>query len=290
MQLACSQPEPLQPDVLKHTATLKMIASLPKNVAEASGLEITSSGLLWTHNDDRFPVLYGCDTLGNVAKVVHLNHSNNGWEDLTQDEDGNLYIGAFGNNKNDRRNLSILKLPQPDKITDRVFNAELIEFTYEDQDEFPPPPTHRNFDADAFVSIGDSLYIFTKNRTEPFTGYTKIYRLPSSPGKYRATLYDSIYLGNGSMMENWVTSADISPDREWLALLSHDRIWLVKTAPGKRFSAGQIFSLNLGAISHKAGLCFASNTLVYIVDELEFGFLGGKLYSLDLTEILHDLD
>ena len=92
------------------------------------------------------------------------------------------------------------------------------------------------------------------------------------------------------MMENWVTSADISPDGKWLALLSHDKIWLVTAFENRRFSAGKILLINLDHLSHKAGLCFSSNTMVYIVDELEFGFLGGKLYSLDLTEIRRTLD
>jgi hypothetical protein len=225
------------------------------------------------------------DTTGNIARVLHLNHVNDGWEDLTLDGNGVLYVGAFGNNKNDRRNLSVLRIPHPEKINDPIYNAELIRFTYSDQRNFPPRESQRNFDCDAFVSFRDSLFIFTKNRTQPFTGYTKVYRLPASAGEYEAVLYDSIFLGNGAMMDHWVTSADVSPDGQWLALLSHDCIWLMTGFGNDRFSSGRIWRINLGTFTHKAGLCFASDKLIYIVDELELGFLGGKLYSLDFAAI-----
>src|SRR5690606_37105404 len=127
--------------------------------------EISASGILWTHNDDRLPVLYGLDTTGRIVKTIHLNHRNNGWEDLAMDNERNLYIGAFGNNKNDRKDLAILKIKQPETNQETVVNAEVIRYEYSDQQHFPPDRSRMNFDADAFVSISDSLYIITKNRT-----------------------------------------------------------------------------------------------------------------------------
>jgi hypothetical protein len=267
---------------------LKLIekSSLPKVLKEASGLETTSPGNLWTHNDDRYPILYCLDTAGNVKKVVHLNHPNNGWEDLALDEKGNLYVGSFGNNNNDRKDLRIYKVPAPERISDAVYSAEVIEFHYQDQHAFPPPESKRNFDADAFISQRDSLYIFTKNRTQPSTGYTKVYRLPTEPGRYEAIPFDSLYLGNGPMHSSWVTSADLSPDGRWLILLSHNSIWLITDFKGKPFSRGKIYHINLNHLSHKTGVAFYSNSEVFIVDELELGFIGGKLYSLDLDTIL----
>lgn len=282
--LAHAQAAP--PQTISIDIDLKVVGSLSKTLKEASGLEVTESGMLWTHNDDRLPVLYGLDSAGNVVKAIHLNHKNKGWEDLTLDQQGNIYIGAFGNNNNERRDLSILKLSNPDEINETIVNAETIDFVYSDQISFPPSEAQRNFDADALLSAGDSLYIFSKNRTEPFTGYTKVYRLPNTPGKYEALLYDSIFVGNGAMMQHWVTSADLSPDGKWLALLSHDRMWLVTDFENKRFSSGKIFEISLEHFSHKTGVCFASDSQLFLVDELELGLIGGKLYGLDLTAVL----
>lgn len=264
---------------------LKEIATLPKHINEASGLEITKGKYLWTHNDGGVPILYCLDTLGNLLKTLQLNHPNSGWEDLTQDSKGNFYIGAFGNNKNNKKSLNIYKIPKPDSITEKVFNAEVIKYSYSDQMTFPPAASKQNFDMDAFVAIRDSLYLFSKNRTTPFSGYTKIYSLPQTPGEYKVTPIDSIYLGKGPMMDKWITSADISPDGKTVALLSHQYVWLIKNFHGNNFSKGKFYKIKLNHFSHKAGLCFKSNQKLFIVDELEMEILGGKIYSLDLQKL-----
>ena len=279
-----SQPSP--PVTIDKAPRISVLGSLPKTLKEASGLEMSASGMLWTHNDDRYPVLYALDSTGHVVKAIHLNERNNGWEDLAQDSEGNFYIGAFGNNNNNRKDLAILKIPDPESVTQTIINAEIIRYVYSDQRAFPPAESQLNFDADAFTSKDDSLFIFTKNRTNPFSGYTKVYRLPHEPGSHEALLYDSIYLGNGSMMHYWVTSADISPDGKWLALLSHDCLWLTTGFRNNRFSSGKTFRIPLDNFSHKAGLCFASNEKVFIVDELEFGVLGGQIYAVELADVL----
>jgi hypothetical protein len=265
--------------------TLREIGSLPKVVKEASGLEITKGSHLWTHNDGGLPVLYCIDTLGNLIKTVYLNHPNAGWEDLAQDDEGNIYVGAFGNNKNDKKSCKIYILPPPDSIKTNVFTGDVIKYSYKDQTVFPAPAHKKNFDVDAFICFNDSLYLFSKNRTSPFTGYTKIYSLPQKSGEYQAPAIDSIFLGKGPIMDFWITGADISPDKKTLALLSHDCIWLIRDFKGTKFSTGKIFKLDLNHFSHKAGLCFSSNNRLYIVDELELELIGGKLYELDLAAL-----
>ena len=46
-----------------------------------------------------------------------------------------------------------------------------------------------NFDAEALISYGDSLYIFTKNWGDK---WTNIYALPKTPGTYQISKADSI--------------------------------------------------------------------------------------------------
>ncbi|MBN8650396.1 MAG: hypothetical protein J0L67_03160 [Cytophagales bacterium] len=265
---------------------LKETGNLPNHINEASGLAITSPNKFWTHNDDGIPVLFCIDSAGNLINSIHLNSINKGWEDLALDKHNNLYIGAFGNNTNDRKDLRILKITNPELMKTQMVAPEIINFTYEDQFSFPPRPTSKNFDADALIALDSSLYIFTKNRTVPFSGFTKIYRLPNQPGSFKAVLIDSVYLGGPAMMDFWVTGADISPDRSTLALLGHSSVWLITGFKGDKFSTGKITKLELGNYSHKAGISFYTNSQLYIVDEKEFGILGGKIYYLDLTEIV----
>jgi hypothetical protein len=282
--------QPVPPTISTADVQLKLVSELPRTIDEASALQQSSGKLLWTLNDDGLPVLYGLDTLGNLIKTVYLNHVNHGWESLAADSLGNFYVGNFGNNYNKRRDLRIYKIPDPETITDSIIAGETIRYRYADQRAFPPPDPYKNFDMDAFFCWGNSLYLFTKNRTKPFTGYTRIYKLPVEPGDYEISPVDSIFLGQkGTMLNYWVTGADISPDKKTVILLSHDCLWIIRDFTREKLSSGRIYRVALHDFSHKAGFCFVDNTRLYIVDELEMGILGGKLYSLDITKILESI-
>jgi hypothetical protein len=267
---------------------LKEVGPLPKVLREASGLEYTGKHF-WSHNDDGIPALYCLDSAGNLLRAVQLNSVNRGWEDLTRDDEGNVFIGAFGNNKNDKKTLKIYRIPDPEKITAAMTLPDIIEYSYADQKHFPPDKSNKNFDVDAFFESQGFLYLFTKNRSAPFLGYSKIYQLPAQPGQQVASVVDSVYVGDGPMINNWITSADLSPDKQTVALLFHDRIWLIRRFKAGKFSAGRIYQLNLNHYTHKAGLCFKDDHTLYIVDELEANILGGKLYTLDLRAILREM-
>lgn len=263
----------------------KTIGKTPAILKEASGLYVDQNQTFWSHNDDRYPILYNFDSTGVVLKVIHLNHTNIGWEAITSDQTGAIYIAATGNNKNDRRDLAVIKIKPLNTITEKVTQGQLIRFSYSGQTAYPPPASKKNYDSDALIAMGDSLFIFTKNRTNPNTGYSYVYRLPQEPGNYSAALVDSIFTGKGSLMENWVTDAAISPDMKTLALLGHDKIWIITEFENRSFSKGKITLLKLPHLTHKAGLAFFGNSNLYIVDEKEFDILGGNIYKLELNSL-----
>ena len=60
--------------------------------------------------------------------------------------------------------------------------AEEILFTYPEQKSFLPAKKH-NFDCEAMVCVGDSLYLFTKNRENH---KTDLYGFSKIPGTYKA--------------------------------------------------------------------------------------------------------
>ncbi len=257
------------------------IAALPKVINEASGLAAYDrDSIFWTHNDGGKAILYGIDRNGTIKRVIHLINKNRGWEDLTIDKDGHLYIAATGNNKNDKKELKIYKLPDVATIVKPLTLADAIIFSYEDQDEYPASPSQANFDCDAIVSMGDSIYLFSKNRTFPFNGVINVYALPNSPGQYVAKKTDSFKL-NGTAFENWITGVDVSNDGKLLAILFHNKIIFIENfAPGG-FSKGDFYTIPLGHFSHKAGICFTAKDTLYIVDEMEMGILGGNIYQLN---------
>ena len=118
---------------------LVMISDLPKDLKEVSGTETTAdSDLIWMLNDSgNKPKIYAVSPKGKIKEEIYVKAKNNDWEDLTSDDDGNIYIGDFGNNQNKRKNLVILKVDK--KYLDKK-NAEVerIEFTYPNQYKFPP--------------------------------------------------------------------------------------------------------------------------------------------------------
>ena len=264
-------------------ARLTQVGALPKILKEASGLEISHGKYLWSHNDDGIPAVYCLDTLGNIIRAIHINASNRGWEDLAMNESGDMFIGSFGNNANNRRDLKIFKIANPEAVGESVTIPDIISFSYSDQKAFPPAIGNRNFDVDASFAWRGFLYLFTKNRSKPFHSISKIYKLTQEPGQQTAQLIDSLQLGEGPMINNWITGADLSPDQKTLALLFHDRVWFIRNFHENKFSEGDIYEIPLNHYSHKAGISFMTNDVIYIVDELAFGVLGGKVYTLDVT-------
>ncbi|MCB9191950.1 MAG: T9SS type A sorting domain-containing protein [Flavobacteriales bacterium] len=267
--------------LLGHGQTLVVseLCNLPAEVLETSGLENGPDGCFWTHNDSGNPsTLYCVDTTGTVQRTVEvIGDPNTDWEELAKDDAGNLYIGNFGNNSLVRTDLRIVKIPSIDTCTSVAYVSDTIQFSYPDQHDFPPIGSYGNFDMEAMVWLNDTLHLFSKDRSDPSTGYCKHYKLPAVGGTYQAQLVDSLFTGGISFVFS-VTGADISADNTQLVLLNSDRLWLCRNFTGSNFFGGTVAELSLGIFSQKEGVCFR-NGFIYITDEESFG-LGGKIYRL----------
>ncbi|MBN2728008.1 MAG: T9SS type A sorting domain-containing protein [Bacteroidales bacterium] len=259
------------------------ICSLSDTLNENSGLCIDADSNIWTLNDGgNSPVIYQINTSGHIVKKIYIkNASNNDWESLTTDRNGHFFIGDFGNNDNTRQNLRILKIPDPTLISGDSIDAEFINFSYEDQFSFPPAADSMNFDAEAFIHLQDHLYIFTKNRTSPFSGYTYIYKLPDTAGTYIAEKMDSLYLGNAMTELFQVTDATINYNEDEIMLCGYYYIWHLTGFSGTNFSSGTIVPYTSTAISQKEGLHFISNDSLIMCDEF-FNNNGRKLYGVKI--------
>jgi hypothetical protein len=268
---------------------LDNIGSLTSILNESSGITFIAPNRLYTHNDaGGNDEIYEMDTLGNLIRTININNANNNdWEDITKDNLNNIYIGDFGNNDNDRTNLRIYKIPSPTSFSGNSVTADIIEFDFVDQYMFPPNPTKRNFDVEGFVWYNDSLFLFTKNRTAPFNGYCKMYKIPASPGIYTAQVCDSIFLCGDSQSDCWVTSAALSDDKTHLALLNDKKIWWFSCFDGAAFFKGAIATVNLNNNTQKEGITFKNNYEVYITDEQSStNSSGGNLYQANMSAYL----
>lgn len=263
------------------TGNLTVLVDLPNSLYEVSGIETaTNSTSLWMLNDGgNKSELFKVNLDGRIESVLKINAKNRDWEDLTTDSLGNIYIGDFGNNRNKRKNLAILKVSKDSLNRLDKIDVERISFHYEDQQKFPPKKKQLNFDCEAFFHFNDSLYLFTKSRIKNEFGKTKVYKIPAKRGQHEAKL-----IGSFTTCEElpcWITSADISSDGKTMVLLTLNSVWTFTNFEGDDFFGGTAKSNDLGFVSQKESICFKDSNTVYIADELANGS-GGNLYEFNL--------
>ncbi len=262
---------------------LNHITKLPQKLKENSGIVTYSDSTAWFIEDNgNSDNIYKTDFKGNIIQQLDIKGGKNGdWEDLTKDINGNLYIGDFGNNANERKDLVIYKLSNPELEKGNKIRVKKIAFSYPEQSEFPPRRGELIFDAEAFFHYDEHLYLFTKNRANPFTGETYIYKIPDQKGIFKAKLIGKIKLGT-----DWdtsrVTSADISPDRNTIVLLSYGKLWIITDFSGDNFSAGTLKKIDLGVRTQLESVCFMNEHTLLLSDELR-DQTGGNLYSYSLN-------
>jgi len=162
---------------------ISVLGTLPQEVQETSGL-IFFQGKLYTHNDSgNAAVLYEVDTLTlGINRTITVNNAENvDWEDLTRDE-SYLYIGDIGNNQGNRQDLGIYRISLSELEQGEEVNAERITYAYADQLDFSAE-ANSDWDAEALISYGDQLIIFTKQWQSLGT---VAYSLPKTAGDHQA--------------------------------------------------------------------------------------------------------
>lgn len=219
------------------TPPLKYV--LPDEVDETSGLEFFNGGL-WTHNDSGGePVIYKIDTAtGKIVQRIRISNATNvDWEDIT-DDSTYVYIGDFGNNSGNRKDLKIYKIKKADipASGDSTVNASIINFYYPDQPKKKiEKRRYNNFDCEAIMAVDDSLYLFSKNWGNM---KTRVYVLPKEPGNYAAALIDSFDV------KGLITAADYNIKYKEVVLLGYTNqswvpfTWLLFDFQGHHFFSG----------------------------------------------------
>lgn len=264
-------------------AGLRKMSRLPDALKESSGLVVAGPNLIWSHEDSgNENVLYAFDSLGQLRRSITVaNAPNNDWEDLAVDEDGNIYIADLGNNNNSRRDLAIYRIPNPENIPGNTVTAAIIHVEYADQTAYPPPATQRNFDVEALVWHNGYLYLFTKDRSSPFTGVTKYYKIPDQEGMHLVVPEDSFYAGPDSELDR-ITSADFNRFTKQLVLLTHNRLILFSNFPENRFFEGNITEYYFDFLpGQNEAIGFLSALKLYMTEEGS-GNESGWLYSVKL--------
>jgi len=179
---------------------------LPEALEETSGLIFWADGI-WSFNDSGGdPKIYKVDTIdGSIVQEISISNGNNvDWEDITQDED-HIYVGDFGNNSGSRKDLTIYRIAKSDiPSTGNVdVSAELIAYSYADQEDFTPHHNNNEYDCEAMICVDGNIYLFTKNWVSETS---RLYSMPAEPGNY------SIYPIDTLDANGLVTGADLSDE------------------------------------------------------------------------------
>ncbi|MEN1784378.1 MAG: hypothetical protein AAGF77_04485 [Bacteroidota bacterium] len=262
---------------------LTYLGTFPSKLSEVSGIDTDAQGRIWAIEDngnkDR---MYQVGKTAQIIKVLSIeNAKNDDWEDLTISKEGTVYIGDFGNNDNDRKNLVIYKI-DPEELLKKTPKAKKIKFYYPEQKDFPPKKHKRYFDAEGFFHWDGYLYLFTKNRTRPYDGKTLIYRIPDTKGDHKAQLVDTITLCQDQDHCS-ITAADISEDGKTIALLGYGFVYLLSDFNLPELSAATVKTIYLKHETQMEALCFRDSNTLLLADE-QSQTKGRHLYTYQLPK------
>ncbi|NVB39398.1 hypothetical protein G6O69_16265 [Pseudenhygromyxa sp. WMMC2535] len=215
--------------------------AIDRKVREPSGLVESAAhpGVYWTHGDSgNGNWLFAIDADGQLLARYRVSNAENiDWEDISRDESGNLWLGDIGNNSSERRDLAVLRIPEPAPAGEpgevgKVLVDRELSFRYPDQQSYGR--THGDFDAESLLWWADTLWVLSKDRLDHAT---RLYRFPSldaSEDELVLELVDDFDLGpyldeEPSEFAGRTTAADLAPDGAHWALLSYDAVYVFAT-------------------------------------------------------------
>lgn len=131
------------------------IATLSDSLKETSGLTFLKDKLYTLNDGGNTNEIFEIDkNSGKILSKLKTDFPNKDWEAITSDGE-NFYIGDFGNNAGNRRDLAIYK-------TDFQGNYSKNSLNYSAQNEFSTRYLSHNFDAEAMIFLNEKIHVFSK--------------------------------------------------------------------------------------------------------------------------------
>ncbi|GMQ29463.1 hypothetical protein [Algoriphagus confluentis] len=262
-------------------------------LGETSGLEAIGNRLFTINDGGNLPEVFEISPeSGSLLRIIPVkNVSNVDWEDLASN-DTHFFIGDFGNNLGNRKDLRILKISIGDLLSNNGVNAEVLEFSYPDQADFDDP--NHAFDCEAMVFWDGKLHLFTKPVN---TNETTHYTLDPMLSNQVAMKVESFSTAGK------ITGADVTSDGKNLILLGYELAGISSRSFMEVFSgwntdqilnSGQRYTFYLGSVaatSQTEGIAFLHNKKLKISGEsisLGGASLPARLFEVDLTGLLED--
>jgi len=177
---------------------------LPTSLNENSGLVFINADSCWWINDsDNEAELILTNSNGKDVRIYSLQGTNTDWEDLSQDDMGNLFIGDIGDNARKRSSYKFYKYDPSTKSLDSIL------FKYGGNQSV-------SHDCESFVWFENNIHLFTKGAVDKKDFICNHYSMDD-----HTTIQNSKLRGSINLKPFVVTGACISPDGKTLALLSY---------------------------------------------------------------------
>jgi hypothetical protein len=256
--------------------------ALSEELKEISGIQYINDTLLVAHNDGgNGPLLYFLNpNTGIILKRVFVKDvKNTDWEDIALDGKY-LFIGNFGNNNNKRKNLSIIRVSWKDALIEDTISSELMTFEFSEQKAFPPEKKALNFDTECLTFADGYLWLFTKNRTEPFDGVTNVYRVRFQDNTHSILNKEySIKIGSKGWMFDSVTGGDFAYG--YFYLTTYNRVLKYLFSEGK-FSLVKQYKYK--EYNQKEAITVIKDDQIYVANEFQKVLGKQKLYRISLKK------
>lgn len=218
----------------------KEVLSKPLN--EISGI-VADGNELWAITDKPKAVVYKLDAEGKLLQEVSVTNAKASDVEAVTKDDNYIYIGDLGDNEGDREERQVIKVSKASigKEKNAEVTGEIITFRFSN-DVIVDKKKKNNYDCESILSFGDSLYLFTKRRTDL---QTELFSLPKTPGNYIARsigTFDS---------KGLVTDASINRQNNEVALTGYNKghkhpfILLFKDFKGNNFLEGNTQRIEL---------------------------------------------
>lgn len=250
------------------------IAVLSDSLRETSGLTFLKDKLYTLNDSGNTNEIFEIDkNSGKILKKIQTNFPNKDWEAITNDGE-HLYIGDFGNNAGNRKDLTIYKV-------DSLNKSSKILFNYAEQKDFSTNYLNHDFDAESMYcdSVLGFLHLFSKEWKSQNISHYLIDPLIIKDKTQSLKKLESIYLG--------FVATDISYYNEklyvvgytkkakvFLAIFAENEEGLFFSNPPKKYRLGS--ALTIGQIE---GVAVNQNG-IYISNESFAKFIFNAKQSL----------
>ncbi len=266
----------------KSELDLKVVLNKP--LTEISGINADENNL-WAITDKPNAVAYKLNFKGEAIQEVTVKNIQAIDVEAVTSDSANVYIGDVGDNDGGRDERQIIKFSKTQSGTEKEVevDGQVITFRFADEQNTESKKKN-NFDCESLLSMGDSLYLFTKRREDH---RTELFVLPKTAGNYIARslgVFDTHGL---------VTDAAVNTQNNELALCGYNKghkfpfILLFKNFTGNNFFSGQMERIELADKPWDwqiEGITFSKDNKVYFSCE-ETKEVKSTLYSIERSKI-----